>query len=138
MFGQISCCCWALVLISFATGPSRMSVYSTTSIISGSAFFHLGSYFAVMMGKDLMSRSAVELESKDAEFHNARMYPIVARHQFTASLSFFGRIPHITGKTAVDPGDRSPVSVHMFHTFCGLFDLFIFTVLVVIVCSVCF
>ncbi|KAJ3399744.1 hypothetical protein HDU80_007636 [Chytriomyces hyalinus] len=125
--------CVPVLAAFFATVPSRMSVHSTTSMTSSIIVVFLDSYFAVIMGKHLMNRSAVELKSRDIEGRNINMYHIVARHQFAASLCLFCAVLCGGGKTAVEDGDRSPVSVYVFYGLSGFYALFVFVALVVTV-----
>ncbi|KAI8835201.1 hypothetical protein BJ741DRAFT_227252 [Chytriomyces cf. hyalinus JEL632] len=126
--------CFAPVfVVAFATGESRTMLIYATDGGSGMLSIALDTYFAILMGKYLMDGVATQLESKCSEFGVSKSYPVVASHQFVASLAFFCAGASYAGAASVEVSDISLASMRIVY---GLRALFHFSIFVVIVCLV--
>ncbi|KAJ3393000.1 hypothetical protein HDU80_010776 [Chytriomyces hyalinus] len=129
LVGQIIC--WAPIFaVAFAAGPSRTLLLYIVNGTTGLVVVFLDCYFAIVMGTHLVSRTAEILESKGPESRGVKFYPIIASHQFVASLAFFSMILFYAGEAFIDVSGRSITSLRIFYGCSALFNFSLFGVMV--------
>ncbi|KAJ3229562.1 hypothetical protein HDU81_005257 [Chytriomyces hyalinus] len=127
--GQVIC--WVpIFVVAFATGPSRTLLLYIVNGATGLVVLFLDCYFGIVMGTHLVSRTAEILESKGPESRGVKFYPIIASHQFVASLAFFGMIVFYVGEAFIDVSGRSITSLRIFYGCSALFNFSLFGVMV--------